>query len=91
MQICKLQFCTEPCQAEDYGFRLECKKNLSGKAYHAGIYQDKGQCKYVNYSFVLNLVKLKITDLDWNAKKNLSGKAYRAGIYQGKGKCKYVN
>jgi hypothetical protein len=47
------------------------QKNLSGKAYHAGIYQGKGQCKCVNYSFVLNLVKLKSTDLDWKCKKSV--------------------
>ncbi len=28
-------------------------------------YQGKGSSIYVNFSFVLNLVKLKNTDLDW--------------------------
>jgi hypothetical protein len=65
------------------------QKNLIGKAYRAGIYQDKGQCKYVNYGFVLKLGKPKSTDLDWNAKKS-SGKANHAGIYQDKGKSEYV-
>ncbi len=46
----------------------------------AGIYKGKGNSKYVNYSFVLNLVKLKITDLDWSAKKS-----YRKSI-----PCRYL-
>ncbi len=46
MQMCKLQFCTKPCQAEEYRFRLEMQK------IRAGIYQGKGKWKYVKYIFV---------------------------------------